>query len=130
MQQCALPTLLPVMTVAEPGPCTRAQPPADSAMIILRLGSAGESAYPGAAIDFLLNLKLTRLSKRHSLGSSPGPALVGGRYGNTSSHLAECSVIQVRSVTFLSLQRTAVATAVLYRESPRDTRENLDNSNV
>ena len=55
-----------------------------------------------------------------------GPARVGGRCENY--HLAECSAI--RSVVFLRLQRTAVATAVLYRASPRDAREkNIDNSN-
>ena len=48
--------------------------------------------------------------------SEYGPTWVGGRCGN--SHLAECSAI--RSVAFPRLQRTAVATAVLYRSSPRD----------
>ena len=50
-----------------------------------------------------------------------GPARVGGRCGNR--HLEDCSVI--RSVAFLWLQRTAVATAVLYRASPIDAGEEI-----
>ena len=98
----------PLVTV--PGSESPGHTPADSA------ASARRSAGPGPA-----TLTFSWSVARHSLGVrwASGPARVGGRCGNY--HLAECSAI--RSVAFLRLQRTAVATAVLYRASPRDARE-------
>ena len=81
-------------------------------------GTAGGPAprpRPGARVTQSLELAVDlRLP-----GPPPGPAR---RCGNCHLALAECSAI--RSVAFLRLQRTAVATAVLlYSASPRDARE-------
>ena len=77
-------------------------------------------------------LSLLRARQRHrgSLGLRPGPARVQRGF----CHLAECQCLSWHKFCdsfcgLLRLQRTAVATAVLYRASPSDARErNIDNS--
>ena len=84
-----------------------------------RLGGSGPPLWPAPST---LTFSLVGGSSQ----SGP-PARVGGHCGNCD--LGECFVI--RSVAFLRLQRKAVATAVLYRASPRDAQEKyIDKSNV